>query len=325
MQCPPSALSHLKKWLPIYVLYGPETFLITESAALIRQAFLKLEVEHFKFTVDQSFQWEAVWHCARHPSLFAQKKLIELHLLTPPTAELNPLTRIDENTYFLIQSAALSSSQQQAPWFVFAQQHGVVCPHWHLNTAQFRQWFIQRLQSHQLKFDKEAVDLLIYYTQNNCLAAAQEIDRLCLYEEKSLSVSDLTQQSQVNVFDLCTAILQRQTLQVIKILNRLKAQAEPLALIIWALAQMIRALEKAAAETNAKAQCQQLLKAGIKASLHPLYLQALQHPLTAQSQFTHLLLADSYLKSGQLDASFQLLTQISLHLAGVRLFHSNLY
>ncbi|MFI4937268.1 MAG: DNA polymerase III subunit delta [Candidatus Berkiellales bacterium] len=299
MRCYPEALSTtLKKSFPVYVIYGNEPFLMAQSADLILQILkANAEIEHQIFTIDThaASAWAPLIQAKQNRSLFSQKRLFELRFLTNINADeaqqlIHLLPSIDENSIFLIQAGQLSLPQQKAKWFIHCEQVGLVVPHKPLAPPQFSKWVTERAKHHRIKFTTETLKLLIDYTEGNCLAAEQEMTRLALYYaegdkegDKTVVITDLDQQSQFNVFDLCKAAVAQKPERVIKILRCLKDAGTALPLIIWALAQTSR------------------------------------EPSTAASKpflLSRLSLADKQLKTGEMVAAWQEVMNISLLLAG---------
>jgi DNA polymerase-3 subunit delta len=248
MRLYPSALEEqlLKNIAPIYVLHGPETFLVEQSAALIRHAFQRQQTELKRVDITKapmSFE---------QGSLFSETQLIELPIdnLNAKLAEnldtyLNSRTT---NTYFLIISGKLTKQQQQAAWFLHAAAQGVEVAHWPLRPPQFLSWVLQRAKSMGLHLDKNTVNRLIYHTEGNCWAAAQELQRLAF--SPSETEGFLPQQSSFSVSDWCDAALAKQPSRVIKIFNSLAEIKTNVGLLIWALSQTLRRLHQQDARSN---------------------------------------------------------------------------
>src|SRR5689334_2493654 len=119
MRIYPSVLgSHLEKNLSsLYLLYGPETFLIDESANQIRQKIQTLgNVEHHVLQIESDP--DSLLAEVGQASLFSQLQLIEITLTKLSAKALKILTQIiqmpTEGTYFLIQTDSLSRQNQQA-------------------------------------------------------------------------------------------------------------------------------------------------------------------------------------------------------------------
>ncbi len=284
MRSTPQALAQQleKSVAPIYLLYGMEPFLIDESATLIRQRVHKLgEVEQLILALDS--EEDSLISQLEQPSLFTQIRLVECRIAKPSAQIALKLAQILEtlypDTYLLIQTGSLTRQHQQAKWFTQIEHKGVVIPHWPLSPSQFSAWVEQRASRQGLVLDPQMRQLLLYHTEGNCLAAAQEIDRLRLLAG---TPAQFSQQSQFQVSDLCNAALSKQPSRVIKIVSCLKESGTALPLVIWALAQTLRTLP----------------------------------PQRYTTLLPSLSVADKQLKSGDMAGAWQNVLDVSLHLCG---------
>jgi DNA polymerase-3 subunit delta len=263
-----------------------EPFLIDESATLIRQRVHKLgEVESLMLALEA--EEDSLIAQLEQPSLFTQIRLVECRITKPSAQVALKLAQILEtlypDTYLLIQAGSLTRQHQQAKWFTQIEQKGVVIPHWPLSPAQFSAWVEQRAKRQGLMLDPHMRQLLLYHTEGNCLAAAQEIDRLRLLAG---TPAQFSQQSQFEVSDLCNAALSKQSSRVIKIVSCLKESGTALPLVIWALAQTLRTLP----------------------------------PQRYVALLPSLSLADKQLKSGDMASAWRNVLDVSLHLCGSPIF-----
>lgn len=318
--------SHLKKsFLPIYVLYGNEPFLIEESARTIRAAFEeKYAGECQTLSIDNANSWERLEQALRDRSLFSTKRLIDLRLFDAKinTKEASLLGSIlahtDDDLFFLIQVGSLSRAQQQAKWLALADKKGALIAHWPLTQSAFSKWLSIRLTSKNIPPAPQLISELIYYTEGNCLAAAQEIERLALIQgdPSSLSISMRDHQNQFSVFDLIEAAIQQKPARVLHILQALKASGTAIPLLIWSFAQTLRVLNACEGLTDETKKINILNKAGIKSALHGAYLNRLNIEPTPSSLYSPLSQLDKRFKSGLESNGWPELISIGLKLAG---------
>lgn len=314
-----------KTLLPIYLLYGNEPFLITESAHLIRHAFSALEGEQSSFSLENPSKdiWNDILHHVQTGSLFSDKKLIELRFGSKVSLkDLTPLASLlemaNEHTIFLLVLPSLSQAQQKAPWFITAENAGAVIAHWSLTPYAFNKWVESRVKQKGITLPENSLGLLISHTEGNCLGAAQEIDRLALlYMDGDINeVSPFSALSQYTVFDLCHAALQCTKAKVLPILDGLRKSGTAAPLIIWALSQTLRTLIQLEQISNEKARQSVFFKAGILSSKHALYLNRLtQNPPPSRALLAHLFSLDKMVKLGQEAQIWPELADICLQLA----------
>ena len=249
---PDNLLSQLKNGiLPIYLIYGNEPFLMEESATLIRQYVQTGEVSREVVTLDSinADTWKNLTHLLNNRSLFAQKQLIDLRINaklegTHQASFAMILELANEDSTVLIHAGSLSKSAQLSKWFMVAQNRGAVIPHSPLPAAHFSKWIKQRASQKGLTLSSQVVEQLIFNTEGNCLAAAQEIERLSLFycpnKFPQSEILHLDQQSQFNVFDLSDAIKQQNCERILTIFKVLKEIGIAPALVLWSLSQIIR-------------------------------------------------------------------------------------
>lgn len=327
---PDNLAFHLKKeFLPIYVIYGNEPFLIEESARAIREAFqAKALGERETFTIEGSSNqsWDELQQAIQNRSLFSSTRLIDVRLtnakiLAKEAALLETiLLSSDQDTFFLLQLGSLSKTQQQSKWFLTAEKSGATIAHWPLTESTFSRWIENRLKQKQLSLPPNTVQLLMYHTEGNCLAAAQEIDRLALLysQDNKDSLTFFEQQNQFDVFDLIEAALKQNASRVVQILHALKTAGIAMQLIFWSLSQTLRILAQCQATDSETQRRHIFARAGIRPPLQPLYLKRLNiNPPPCEALLAHLFNLDKMLKTGEEASSWHEIAAISLQLSGI--------
>lgn len=321
---PEQLAEHLKRrLLPVYLLSGTETFLLEESATLIRQALITPDVEHKRFQ-ESSQLFEQLQSEIQHVSLFSSRQLIELRLSKLAANDTKQLQQLLESAHqdicFLLIAEQLSKQQQQAAWFKLVEERGAVIMHWPLSGHAFSKWVAFRAKQRGVALSEPECRLLAYQTEGNCLAASQEIEQLYWTRQDGSSgtPSQFTQQSQFTVFDLCEAALQHQPARIMKIVSCLKEkEGSPQQLIVWALGQMLRALLRASFATQDAAKRQILTSAGIRSTTQMLYLTLLKapEPLRWSKLLSILSSADREFKSGENASFWQSILKITVNLS----------
>lgn len=321
---PDQLAEHLKRrLLPIYLLSGTETFLLEESATLIRQALLAPDVEHKRFQ-ESAAVWEQLQSEIQHVSLFSSRQLIELRLSKLAANDTKQLQQVLTNAHpdisFLLIAEQLSKQQQQGAWFKLIEERGAIITHWPLAGHAFAKWVALRAKQRQVNLSDEECRLLAYQTEGNCLAASQEIEQLYWFRQDGgvHTKTQFEQQSQFTVFDLCEAALQHQPERIIKIVSCLKEnEGSPAQLIVWALGQMLRALVRAGFVSQEGARRQILTSAGIRSTTQMLYLKVLKtpDPVRWMKLLSLLSSADRQFKSGENASFWQSIIKITVNLS----------
>ena len=100
------------------------------------------------------------------------------------------------------------------------------------------------LAAEGLTHDRASAEYLASKVEGNMLAAAQEIEKMALLaiDTESSTEAWFADQSKYTVFDLVDAILHGQRSQVIKILTHLQKESFAPNLVLWGLAELLRAV-----------------------------------------------------------------------------------
>ena len=253
MEIKPTQLeAHLKQQLaPVYLLAGEEPLQIEQSLTLIRdyarqQAYTERQVLH----AERGFDWRQVTEQSSNMSLFGDKKLLELRLPSgkPGTAGAKALQEYcqqpAEDVLLLINSGKLEKAALNSKWVKAIEQVGVQIRIWPLTGMDLIQWMQARLLAEGLADDRASAEYLASRVEGNMLAAAQEIEKMALLaiDTETTTEAWFADQSKYTVFDLVDAILRGQRPQVIKILAHLQRESFAPNLVLWGLAELLRAV-----------------------------------------------------------------------------------
>jgi len=187
--------SHLKKTLaPVYLVSGDEPLQRMETCDTIRAAAREQGFgERQVFEVERGFGWNSLVQEAAAMSLFAEKRLLELRLSAGPGNDGGPVLieyceRPPADTVLLISSARLDKRSQQTKWFKAVDRAGVAISIWPVDPGRLPDWIVRRCRSRGLAIEPDAAELIAQRVEGNLLAAAQEIEKLCLLTEKGQRV-----------------------------------------------------------------------------------------------------------------------------------------
>lgn len=238
---------------PVYLLSGDEPLQMMEAGDLICKAaknadFSEKEVHH----VDRGFDWAELYQAANAMSLFAEKKIIDLRLGSCKPGDKGAKALIEycsapsTDNILIIRTPKLDRAAQNTKWFKSIESLGAVIQIWPVEIDKLPAWITQRGKSKGLAITPAAVKLLAEKAEGNLLAAAQEIDKLLLTENKFIDVDDLMENiddaAKYDVFKLAEAALAGQSKRTAKILLGLKASGEEPLFVLWALTNEIRTL-----------------------------------------------------------------------------------
>lgn len=246
--------SHLdNKLSPVYLVSGDEPLQIEESLSQIRQKAREQDyLERQVLYVERSFDWSKVTEQSSNLSLFGDKKILELRL---PTGKLGApggkalqqyCENLPDNVLLIIQSGKIEKATLRSKWVQAISQVGVFMRIWPLTGTDLVRWVQTRLRQEGLSDDRQAAEYIASRVEGNMLAAAQEIEKMALLaldgSDGKSSEAWVSSQSKYNVFDLVDIILVGQRSKVIKILGHLQRESVAPNLVLWGLAELVRAV-----------------------------------------------------------------------------------
>ncbi|ASK28111.1 DNA polymerase III subunit delta [Neisseria chenwenguii] len=240
---------------PLYVIHGEEELLRIEALDALRQSakaqgYLNREV----YTADNSFDWNELLRSAGSMGLFADLKLLEIHIPNgkPGKAGGDALQvlaeRLPEDTVTAVMLPKLEKAQLQAKWFTALAAKGRVLEAKAVTAAALPQWICGRLKKWDLDIQPDALTLFAERVEGNLLAAKQEIDKLTLIHPKG-SILDIAAAeaavanvARFDVFQLAGAWMKGDVRRTARLLEGLEAEGEEPVLLLWAVAEDIRTL-----------------------------------------------------------------------------------
>ena len=248
---------HLAKGLaPLYVIHGEALLLSIEAADAIRVAARKEGFEEREvFTVEQGFKWAELKNSAQSLSLFSSRKLVELRIpsgkpgVEGAQAIQEYCGQLNSDTVTVVTLPKLDKTGQNSKWFTALAEQGVVIATEEIALNALPEWIAGRLQRQGQSTDGETLRFLAERVEGNLLAAFQEIQKLALlfpagilnFDQVKDAVMDV---ARYDVFKLSEAMLIGDAARYAHILEGLRAEGEATVLILWAVAEDIRALAK---------------------------------------------------------------------------------
>lgn len=240
-----------------WLVYGDEPQQRTESVDAIRAAVRAVGVdERLVFDSAVGLDWAQVQAEAGSLSLFASKRLIEIHLNGKKpdkqgVAALKALAAQQGEDVFLVTTDALGREEQNSEWFRAIDSRGAVVACRPLEAAAFRDWLAARATARGRTLAPDAVEVLAIRAEGNLLAAAQEIDKLALLvdtrdvsaEQVLAAVAD---SSRYDVFKLVDAALAGDVARTVRMLRGLRAEGVEPVMVSWLVNRELRLLSRLA-------------------------------------------------------------------------------
>lgn len=248
---------HLSRELkPLYAVFGDETLLALEAGDRIRAAARAAgHAEREVLTVDSSFRWPDLAFAGNSQSLFAARKLLELRIPsgkpgTEGSAALQAYCeRLPPDTVTLVQLPAVDWRSQKSGWFDALERRGIAIEARVVSRKALPQWLSARLKAQNQEADAETLGFIADRVEGNLMAAYQEVQKLALlfppgaitFEQVRDAVLDV---ARYDVFNLGEVMLEGEPLRLARMLDGLKGEGAAPPLVLWALAEEIRALGK---------------------------------------------------------------------------------
>ncbi len=264
---------HLQRGLKsLYTLHGDEPLLIQEAADAIRAAARAQGfTERSSHTVQGvHFDWSEVLAASSSLSLFAERQMVEIRIPSgkpgkegsPAIQQLAQRSRDNASTLVLFMLPRLDKLTKGGAWFSALDSLGVTLQVEPVQRGALPQWIAQRLagQKQRVADGEEGQRSLQFFAdrvEGNLLAAAQEIEKLALlypageapdsaplilsFEQIESAVLNV---ARYDVFKLSEAVLAGQLSRVQRMLDGLQAEGEAPLLVLYALSEDIRALNR---------------------------------------------------------------------------------
>jgi len=239
---------------PLYVIHGAEALLALEAADRIREAARKSGcTEREIFFAEPGVDWSKLTAGAANLSLFASKRLVEVRIPSgkPGVEGARALeawsSKLPDDAVSLVLLPELEWQQLKGKWFEALDAAGVVVEAKSIGRDELPDWLAERLARQSQRASVETLEWLADRVEGNLLAARQEVEKLALLlpagEISLAAIRDAV--SDVSRFErdtLLEAIHARDTQRVVRVLDSLRAEGEPLPLLLWSLAEELRLL-----------------------------------------------------------------------------------
>ncbi|BDF93857.1 DNA polymerase III subunit delta [Pseudoalteromonas sp. KAN5] len=249
MRCYANQLpNELKKGMqPFYLVFGEEPFQVAQCAQQIRHTAKQQGFDEvIKFTLMPGFDWQELIAQYQSMSLFSARTLIELDLnfQKPGTVGSQTFKQLVElnnpDTLLIITGAKASQDIQRSAWFKALDKFGIFVPCYPLTGNHLSRWLDEQCQRLQINMQNDAKRTLIEATEGNLLACFQELEKLSLLHgtatiDQQQVLQGLLNQAKFDIFDLTDALLQGNSRQAIKVLNKLAGDNTEAVSILWAI------------------------------------------------------------------------------------------
>jgi DNA polymerase III subunit delta len=237
---------------PTYLVAGNEPLLVAEAADAIRtQARAQGHTERELHVVERGFDWNLVRAAGASPSLFAERRLIELRLASASPGEQGTEVLVQyalappPDTVLLVIAPALDRKTAASKWVTALEGAGVLVELRAVGVNGLGRWVEQRMIAVELAPTPAAVALIAERVEGNLLAAAQEIEKLRLLhgpgplDEQAVRAA-VADSARYDVDALVDAALSGDRARALRVLDGLHGEGAEPVLIIWALMRDLR-------------------------------------------------------------------------------------
>lgn len=313
-----------KQFAPLYLLYGPEGFIIKETITKIAENALEDDEAEFNistFDLEETPLSVALEEAETFPFI-GERKLIILHnpvFLTAEKTKEKVEHNVDQLLAYLENPSPFSIVVLAAPYEKLDERkkitkqlkkHAAVVEATKLKEQELERWVTEQASFHGVGIEREAVNELLSTAGQNLMLLANEIAKMALYaqEEKLITVETVTQLAvkslEQNIFTLIDFIMNRRTAEAIELLQDLLRQNEEPIKILALMASQIRIMYVAKGLAK-EGYGQQKIASHLK--IHPYRVKlALEKAQYFQEQELMMFLnnvadADYKMKTGQMD------------------------
>ena len=250
------------KQYPIYMVCGDEPLQHREAVDMLRKAAKYYGYDEREvYIADSKFDWNILLNAANELSLFASKRLIEIHLPSgKPSDRGAALIHYSENLpqdiILLIVAGKIEAATRKSKWYKAIDKAARIIPIWPIEGPQLNQWLSRRLQTKGLNLQADSIQLFSDRIEGNLLAADQEIEKLSLlfpaadqmisldHEQLSNAVFD---SARYNLFDLFDCALSGDLKRASRMLYGLQREGLSVILIMSLIAKEVRMLARMSA------------------------------------------------------------------------------
>jgi DNA polymerase-3 subunit delta len=254
---PEQLAAQLEKTLgALYVIHGDEPLLALEAADAIRAAArARGYAEREVLQVERGFDWSTLTHAGASLSLFGGAKIVELRI---PSGKPGPdgaaaiaayCARPAPEILTIVSLPRLDRTAQASAWFRALTGSGIVVDVFPIERARLPAWIGARLARQDQRAAPEVLEFIADRVEGNLLAAHQEVQKLALLAPRGALALETVREAVANVarydaFDASAALLAGDTARYARVIAGLQNEGEAPTLVLWAIAEDLRALAR---------------------------------------------------------------------------------
>jgi DNA polymerase III subunit delta len=256
---------------PVVWIASDEPLLALEAADAVRAAARGAGFdERHVFHADRGFKVDALRQEAGALSLFASRRLLELRIAGKPGKELgealaDAVAGFADDVRLMVSSPRLDKASTETAWFGRLERAGWYLPIPVVDRDRLPAWIGERLGRGGQKADAATLQLIADRVEGNLLAARQEVAKLGLLCPPGRLDPDAVRAAVLDVarwdaFDLVGAASAGDIDRALRCLAGLRAEGTAVPVVLWALADTVRTLLRAASARDAGRPVAQALR-----------------------------------------------------------------
>ncbi len=238
----------------IYFFHGDEPLQLLECADAVRKrAFEEGVQERCVFDVETGIDWQALADEGNALSLFAARRLFEIRLgeRKPDKAGAEILERLasreQADDVVVVSAGKADAAMKKAKWFTALESRAVCVATRDLRGAALLEWLARRAARFGKRIAPAAAELIADRVEGNMLAAAQEVEKLCLLVDAEIIGEEdvrgaVHDSARYDVFQLADAVVGGELARALRIIRGLREEGTEPLLLNWALGRELRQL-----------------------------------------------------------------------------------
>lgn len=247
---------------PSYFFYGEEPLQLLECGDALRKRAVDQDiVERLVFDIENASDWDAIEGESSAMSLFAERRLIEVRLGSRKPDKRGAaileaiVTRDSSDDVFLISAGRLDAGTRKTKWFKALEKHTVCVATYGLKAAQIPGWLNRRATRLQKRLSNDAAALIAERVEGNLLAAAQELEKLCLLvDSETIDAHEVIKavgdHARYDVYQLVDAVVGGDLVRALRVVRGLREEGTEPVIVVWALGRELRQLTSMAAAVD---------------------------------------------------------------------------
>ena len=259
----------LSSEIVLFFIHGNPRNISNELEHDILNFYKKLDYKQQTYVIDDDSQTDIINNCYFEQSLFDDKKIITLNVVSnsiPKNLKVfieTVVTKKNQNR-IIIKLDRQSSSFKNTKFYKHISSNSCLIEIYELKGKLLEQWVINKCKINKISYDDQFISNLIELNFNNSLSISQTI-----YQKSLMNVideRDTAENSKYGEYDLVDTLLNKDYLRFLKISNYLQNINAPLTYIIFLLNSELEKLYLIQQSKNNKPFIPQFLQAKYSAA-----------------------------------------------------------